>query len=94
MVSPVSPDPPIRDAVLGQQEAAHKQQDQEEEAAAGTCNDLIPRQSTNESEEGDAHAVHQEQQQDEGEEPEQTERGVRPGCQNNDIINAFQLMMS
>ena len=80
MVSPVCPDPPIGDAVLGQQESTNKQQDQEEEAAASAGNDLIPGQSTDEPEEGNAHAVHQEQQQNEGEEPGQKERRVRPGC--------------
>lgn len=71
--SPVSPDPPIRDAALSQEESTHKQQDQEEEATASASNDLIPSQRPYEPEEGNAHTVHQEQEQNVGEEPAQTQ---------------------
>ena len=67
--APVSPDPPVRDVLLGQQEATNKQQHQEEEAAACAGNNLIAGQGSQESKHGNAHAVHQEKEQDACEEP-------------------------
>ena len=69
--SPVEPDPPVGDVVLGEQEAAEQQHDQEEEGAAGGCNVLVTAQRALEAKQREAHAVQQEEQQHEREEPAQ-----------------------
>ena len=54
---------------LGKQEASQEQQDKEQEGAAGAGNCLVPGKGANGAEHGDAHAVHEGQQQHKGEEP-------------------------
>ena len=63
------PNPPVRNAALGKQETTHKQKGEEEEAASCAGDHLIPGKGTKGSEHSNAHAVHQKQQQDIGEEP-------------------------
>lgn len=53
---------------LSKQEASQQQQDEEQEGAASAGNCLVPGKGANGAEHGNAHAVHEGQQQHEGEE--------------------------
>ena len=66
---PVGPNPPVRNAALGKQETTHKQKGEEEEAASCAGNHLVSGKGAQSSKHSNAHAVHQKQQQDVGEEP-------------------------
>jgi hypothetical protein len=64
-----APDPPGRDVVLGQQEAAEHEKHEEHEGAARGGHILVAEQGAREAEQADAHVVQHEQQQDQREEP-------------------------